>query len=808
MKVRALILVLLFLLSTVAVASTAPAEEEETRTSGIIGVRMYLHLSPTESILSTEVGSPGLRPTTAMDFVSADLEDNLVVQTVDAGVGDNKGFEASFTIATVLQAASVTVAILDDDEVIAKRDQDLSSGGDAKTEWRIPLIDDADQYTFSRNNAITLRVTSDSNVYVTTDETSYLELFCQNHLSITTETRDSEDRRSSSFYPNDLAEFRHVLIEGDITNPFGASDVAGVNVSIRRPTGTYVIEDDPATVGADLNYSFDWDYETNLPAGSYTINVTGRDLQGNEFSTIGSFIMADYGVRIFAEGEDGGVVTDTTTPGTPAKYTLTILNIGGKRAEIVLVEGDAIPLWQTSFSRKTFSLDAGRDEDVTFDVKPSSTLGGGNESQYTVIVTVNNDPGIPKASDSLEVKTFVSNEVKLKVDPENPDPVTIAVDGTKDYTYTVRNLGEFSTNVDMTRTGVPTGWSAQFVGSRVTDNAIEDLRPMEIVDVILRVDAPTTSDVKKANIKVKVQSREYPDQAEERTFTFNLVIGLVLTSTSPTNSTEDPGDKVTFFFDARNNDPSDPHEGSMSVVQENSNWPSSSFRFTPSTLVNIQAGSTVNMGLEVDVPTSAEADVFRFTVKGIVDGNSDVYASFDFRITINLRRELTIELDPDASIIDIDTKEDSIVYLKLVNGGNQVEHANVTVVLDSGDVEVRMNDAITSSMLNVAIQPGATEQMKISFRAKDSASPNQVIRVTISTKTAADTTPTENEFDLKVNLSTSEMVLRFVQWGIVIIAMLIVMAVLLLWNPRKKRVVEVPSDTKEKDASHGAVVRH
>ncbi|NIP36618.1 MAG: hypothetical protein GWN18_16745, partial [Thermoplasmata archaeon] len=48
--------------------------------------------------------------------------------------------------------------------------------------------------------------------------------------------------------------------------------------------------------------------------------------------------------------------------------------IGGKRADIILDEGDPIPLWATSFSRKTFSLDAGADEDVTFDVKPSSTL--------------------------------------------------------------------------------------------------------------------------------------------------------------------------------------------------------------------------------------------------------------------------------------------------------------------------------------------------------------------------------------------------------------------------------------------------
>jgi uncharacterized membrane protein len=807
MKVRALLLVLLILLSTVAVASTAPAEEEETRSSHFVRVRLYLQLSATDSTLSTEQSSVNARTTSSMDFISTDLDESLVVRTVETGVGENRGFEAFFSVGSGLQGTTVTVAILDDNEVIAEQERTIPATG-TRTDWRIPLVDDADHYTFARNNAITLRITADRNVFVRTDDASFLELFCEDHLEITTETRDSDGRRSTSFYPNDLVEFRHVQIEGDISNPFGATDVAGVNISIRRPNGQYVIEDEPGSVGNDLNYTFDWDYETNLPSGSYTINVTGRDLQGNEFSTIGSFMMAEYGVRMFAEGEDDGVVTDTTTPGAPAGYTLTILNIGGNRANIVLDEGLPIPLWATSFSRKTFSLDAGRDEDVTFDVKPSSTLGGGNESEFTVLVTVENDPTIPKASDSLIVRTFVTNDVELEVLPEAPTPVDISVDATKDSTFTIRNRGEFSTNVDLTRTGVPTGWSAEFVGSRVTDSSIADLRPMEIVDVILRVDTPTTSDVKKADIKVKAQSREYPDQMEERTFTFNLVIGLVLTPTSPTDSTQDPGDTVSFFFDARNNDPSDAHEASFSVVQDNSNWPASSFKFTPSTLVNIQAGSTANMGLEVGVPAGAEADEFQFTVKGIVDSNSEVYATFDFRITINLRRELTIEMDPDVSKIDIDTKEESIVYLMLENRGNQVEYANVTVVLDSGDAEVRMNDAITSSVLNMAILPGATEQVKISFKAEESASPNQIIRVTVSTKTRVETTPTENEFDLVVKLSTAELVMKYMQWGFIIIAMLLVMVVLLLWNPRKRRTTEAPSDSKEKDPAHGTVVRH
>jgi uncharacterized membrane protein len=415
---------------------------------------------------------------------------------------------------------------------------------------------------------------------------------------------------------------------------------------------------------------------------------------------------------------------------------------------------------------------------------------------------------VPKASDSLIVRTFVTNDVELEVLPDDPDPVTVAVGGTRDYTFTIRNRGEFATNVDLTRTGVPSGWSSEFVGSRVDDNTIEDLRPMEIVDVNLRVDAPTTSEVDKASIKVRVQSREYPDVYQERTFVFNLVIGLVLTPTSPTNTTKDPGDSVAIYFDARNNDPDNSHQATFSVTQENSNWPSSSFTFSPSTLVNIGADSKVDMGIEVDIPASAQADVFNFEVKGIVDGNTDVFDTFDFRITINLRRELVIEMDPDTSEIEVNTKEESIVYLLLENRGNQAERVNITVEVDSDDIEVRINDAITSILLNLAIPAGDTEQVKISFRAKDSASPNQVIRVTITTKIANDPIPNENEFDLVVKLSNSELIMKYLQWAIVVIAMLAVMVALLLWNPRRRRTVEEPEDTKEKDAAHGTVVRH
>lgn len=795
---------MILLLATLAVTVPAPAGGEETRSPGLVNVRLYIHLSLTDASMDTSQGRAGTRTTNSVDIPSADLEENLLVRTVDTGVGSNRGFEVHLSVLPP-SAATVTMSILAGDTVIAERQREVS--GITVTDWRIPLLDDADHYTFSRGDAITLRMEASRSVIVRSNEQTFMDLYCEDHLAIETGTRDVDDRKASRFFPNDLMENRHIIIEGDVTNPFGSADIGGVNITIRRPDGQYAIQDQAATVGADMNYTYDWAYNTGLPSGSYTLNVTGRDLQGHEFSVVGSFIMSQYGVRIFAEGEEGGVVTDSTTPGTPAKYTLTILNIGGNRADIVLDDGDPQSLWTTSFSRKTFSLDAGGDEDVTYDVKPSSILRGGNESKFTVTVTVNNDPSVPKASDTLEVRTFVTDEVDLQMLPESPAPVKIAVGGTKDYTFTVRNIGELSTNVDLTRMGVPTGWQATFRGSRVQDDAIENLQSMEIVDVTLRVIAPTASDVKKASIKVKAQSREFPDTFQERTFEFNLVIGLVLTPTSPTTTTQDPGDTFTLFFEARNDDDGSSHQATFSVVQDTTSWPSSSFSFTPSNMVSINPDSTVNMGLEVSIPDSAQASGFPFTVRGIVDGKSEVHASFDFLVTINLNRELVIELNPAVSQVEIDTKEESIVYLVLENRGNQVEYVNITIEVDADDVEVRTNDAFTSIILRMPVQPGDTEEVKISFKAKESAAPNQEIAVTVSASTAADPTPIDNDFRLVVKLSNAELAWKYLQWAIVLMAMLGVMGAFLLWNPRRRKATGEPEGKKEKDAPVGAVVR-
>ena len=807
MKLRALLLVIILLLAIVPALVPASADAEETRSPGFTDVKLHTLISTTETTLSTEQSSNRYRTSDDLTFDSIELEESLVVMGVDTGVGQNKGLEARIGIQATL-ASEVTVSVIDDGESIARKTMTVPSG-ETRWDWEMPFKSDWNTYTFNRRHVISLRIEADRNVFIRTDSNSYLELFCEDHLSLTVETRDVDDNRASTFFPNDLGENRHVFIEGDIQNPFGSGDVAGVNISIKRPNGQFVVEDDAASVGADLNYTYDWNYATGLPSGTYSIDATGRDLQGNEFSTMSSFMMAEYGIRISAEGEEGGIVTGSTTPGSPAKYTLTILNIGGNRADIVMTDGDPLPLWQTSFSKSTFSLDAGDDTDITFDVKPSSTLGGGNSSVYIVTATVNNDPGIPNAKDSIQVETFVRNEVDLAVLPENPDPKTIGVGGTVDHTFTIRNMGEFTTTVDLSKTGVPTGWEAVFTGNRVVDDSIEDLRPMEIVDVVLKVTAPETSDIMRATVNIRFQSREFPDVYEERTTVTNMVIGLHLNPTSPTNSTLDPGDNFNIWFDAINDDPTSDHVITFTVEQADSNWPSNSFVFSPLSPVTVGADSRQAMSIETTVPTSAVAGTFKFTVKGVVDGRTEVYDSFDYNIKINIRHELKVELSPKVNEFTINTKEESIVYLTITNNGNVAEIINITVETPSSDLEVRMNDAMTSIILNMPVEPSAVEEIKISFKAKDTASHNEVINVRIEVQAASDPTPITNDLKLTVELSRAEWFADYMDWAAIIIMMMVMMAGLLLYNPRKRRAQKGkgPDEEDKKGATHGAVAR-
>lgn len=805
MKLRALLLVLALLLATFAVMAPVTADGEESRAPYWRPIKLYAQINPTTNTLTTEPSGHRSRPTNTISFTSVELEENLLVQGVNVGVGVNLGLKARIGVSASLQI-DATVQVLDDGDVIAEKEMTIPSI-ETRWDWEMPFIDDIDTYRFTKSHVITLRVTTSRNANIQTDTNSYLSLRCGDHLHVTVDTYNVDDRKTSTFYPNDLLENRHIFVEGFVENPFGLDDIGGVNISIKRPNGSHVVQDQAAEVGEIMNYTYDWAYASGLPSGSYEINVTGRDQQGNEFFLVGSLNMAEYGLLISAEDEEGGAIFDITTPGTPAIYTLTILNIGGKSADVTMDEGNAVDQWLTSFSKRTFKLDAGDDTDVTFEVKPSAQLEDGAEAIYTVTATASNDPNVPKAKDYLEVETYVVNEVDLLVQPENPDPRTVGVGGTVDHTFTVSNRGTFNTNVDLTRTGVPQEWKAVFVGSRVQDNTIDDLRPQEVVEVTLRVTAPDHGDIKKASVKVRVQSQEYPDEYEERTFVTNLVIGLVLTPTTPTNVTQDPGDSFSIFFDARNNDPTTEHTATFTVEQDTSAWPSSSFTFTPNNAPDIDPDHTVRMGLQVVVPATAVAGTFRFTVKGVVDGNSQVFSTFEFSVRINVHHEVVVRLDPHQPELTITTDEESIIYLYIENRGNVQETVNITVELTSSDVEVRMNDAMTSIIIGMPVAAGAEAQIKIGFKAKDTATHSQEMTVTISVKAASDSVPTENNFKLRVELTSSQLFLDYMYWGVIIIIMLIMMAGLLLWNPRKRRAVEEPKDEGDTDAAHGAVVR-
>ncbi len=807
MKKRALVLATLLLLALLPAVLPATADMDEDRSPGLIRVKLYAQLSARDTSLSTQQSRQAVETTNSIDFTSAELQENLVVVGVGMGVGQNKGFNVRISVQPITQA-TVTIQVRDNDAIVANRSI-IVAPLETRTDWQLPFTSSKDTYTFSKRHTITLRVSANTNVFVRTTTDSYLELHCQDHLDISAETRDIDYVKTSSFYPNDLLDQRAVNVTGEVINPFGQGDIGGVNVSIRRPDGQYAIRDEAAEIEEGMEFWYEWAYASGLPSGTYTLNVTGRDEQGHEFTMVTSFMMAEYGVRMSAEDEEAGVIQGSTTPGTPAKYTLTILNIGGKSANIAMTSTDPPLLWASSFSKTNFNLGAGNDEDVTFDVKPGSSIGGGNATTLTVTATVENDPSIPKAKDFLQVETSVRDDVEFVISPEKPDPKTVGVGGTVEHVFTLRNVGEYKTTVDLTTAGVPQGWTAVFIVRGESVTFIDELRPMEIVDIVLRVTAPTTSDARKASIKVTCKSREYPEAEKSVTFETKMVIGLVLTPKTDLTTTQDPDTSFVIYFEAFNNDPTSSHDVAFSVEQKTSTWPSStSFRFTPYNQYRLSPESKADLGLQVNVPENAAAGSFRFTIKGVVDNNNLVSAQFDFNVTISVRHQIDVDLDLTASQVEIGTKEASLLFLTITNSGNVQETVNVTVELSGEDIEV-MIDGIRTSKDVAVLEPGESTELKIGFQAKDTASNNERMTVRITVMRKGDPTPiTPNDFELVVKKSNSEIFLDFVSQFWIMIILLFAMVYLMVYRPRSRR----PPKTKEEgdedaEAHHGTMVK-
>ncbi len=822
MKGKAVVLVALVLLALAPAAFGAAQGGMEHRSPGIVEVKLYTQLSTSSATLSTSPSTAFIRPRiTSLEFTGVDLTRDLKVEGGALYVG-GYGFLADIEVQAPLTStsnAAVTVEVLDDGTVIARSQNTTVVRGDSKTVWEIPLIGGKTSYNFARNRAISLRIGSDIAVHVQTDTDSYLSLRCLDHLGVDVETRDTQDKRVTNFYPNDVVDNRQIVFRGAVKDPFGGDDVARVNVSVRRPDGTVALEPTAAQL-TGLNYSYTWAYPSGLPPGRYNIDITGHDLQNHPFSTTGTFTMAEYGLRITAEGEESGRVTKSTTPGVPARYPLTVTNIGGRQTQVQMDSGASVKDWTAAFSRTTFTLDAGQDDDVTFEATPAEKLGGGNESRYILTATASSDPSTPKASDTIEAETFVRNTVAFTILPEKPDAKTVGVGGSVDHTFTLRNSGEFTTDVDLTLTGVPTGWTATLLGSRVSNNAVEDLTSMEVVDITLRVGAPSSSSASKVDIKVRCTSREYPSTYAEVTLTTNLVIGVALRPTPPLSFTQDPNTSFTIYFSAWNPDPQRVHNITFTVSQKNTAWNDrTAFKFTPSNTVQLQPDprgtSPSSLGLEVSVPSDAGAGTFRFTVKGEVDGNANVYASFDFNVTISVRRVVTWEADLPDPPMPLKTDDPAVLFFTVRNDGNVVETVNITVTTDADWVKIWINDAPGGLLSNLRLQPGDGQQVKVSLQADKAARNKDEATVRVQMR-SADNPNIDRESDIKVQVekSSSQVFMEFLTTLGPLTALVAATAIVVLSTRRRRSKAEDEGDEDEKDegkgkqkAQHGTLVR-
>jgi uncharacterized membrane protein len=212
------------------------------------------------------------------------------------------------------------------------------------------------------------------------------------------------------------------------------------------------------------------------------------------------------------------------------------------------------------------------------------------------------------------------------------------------------------------------------------------------------------------------------------------------------------------------------------------------------------------------VPRDATAGAFRFTVKGVVDSNDNVYAAFDFNITISVRRALgwTAEL-PDQPM-PIKIKDVSVIFFNVKNEGNVIETVNVSITTEEDFVKIWMNDAPGGLLTNLRLEPGQTQQIKVGLEARDDARNNQEATIRVLMKSADDASlDRETDVKLVVDKTANQVFIEFL--GIMLIpTVLLVLVAIIVYSTHRNRMRGKGEDEEEgegkgKKPQHGTVVR-
>lgn len=377
-------------------------------------------------------------------------------------------------------------------------------------------------------------------------------------------------------------------------------------------------QEDNVTLTVDVPYA--------AQGQEYFINITA-DPPGSPGLATTSPVTINvlvYGVDISAPDNWHAV-----HPGNSTTYYLNVSNTGNVDDTIQLTMQGAASSWAT-LTPESIELAGGAYQEITLDVDVPSDA---EENTYQIDITATSQNDTQKY-DSVSTYTNVSiaSVFGVSLTPDvlgkttNPGQSVI-------YTINVQNTGNTQDTYSITKSGAKSEWGALSKTSVTLISGSSE-------DITFTVTVPADASNGDYPINVKATSQGDPSTSQEIILTTTVEeinYGVELDPASQ-DETVEIGDSKEFTITVKNTGDVE-EEISLSIItpQSYDDWASLSQES-----MNLASGASKNVILTIDVPSSADAGDYTFTVKGVYTGDTSISDEAVVTLTVKVPVEFEI----------------------------------------------------------------------------------------------------------------------------------------------------------------------
>jgi uncharacterized membrane protein len=731
-------------------------DQASGRATAAVEDKLFLRSNGTGGtlVMSTVAGTAGTPRTLPVEAALPNgLNASVEVVGKDMTQGAVKGMWLWFELRGVPLGNTIRIEILENDVVVANGSMPLSSASGVKR-WDVPFIS-GESHTFPAGAVIKVRVSSTlpTTIQVNSADCYLLMPMTSAPIAPGVGTYYAPGKATTEFHPNWPDSVRKVITEGDIVSLFGPSDIQGVQVTIRNPSGD-IASNGTGTLAA-AHFTNTWSYARGQVPGNYNLTVRVLDQQGHEYLASMMISMLRYAVFVSSPQQDADeVIKGAASPpkggsqGKDASYSLLVLNSGYSDTTVTMrVSSDPPPGWTASLSTTSLaSIAPGATANVTLTVIPDADVDYGNRAVIYIEAVADSDTRTPKASWTVQTVTNATMSRTLDFSLNGPSDVSVDISQTATYQMLARNKGVLDMNVTFSISGAPFGWDARFTD--VSGMVHLDTGANSEKTVTLAVTAPSAevADISRiAQMTVTAQVLE-DSSLEKRITTITRLITILGLAVDKTTQTCDPGGKVDFRATISNMDPTISHPIRLTVTPP-TDWALSSVSYSPKE-TQLSANTSTTIIITVTPPSTAEANLvsgYTLTIKA--EPTDQPTRSNSTNIVVLLRAKVDFDMSLSTGNRDAGPGQKVTMQLTLKNLGN----SNISVVLFVAadipqDWKVHLNDGTTDVLsppnpLTVTLAPagrsGATQVVNLTIQPSSTSRSDTAVKVSL-TATAGD----------------------------------------------------------------------